>query len=108
VKEIRYKIWEFYTDEPGEDVILNGQLGIGKYTASAPGVTYTLTDLSLLASNDNPSHTAMNFSSANMQKVEQYLLDSNGLKLFLTGDVSSAPVHFKLQIVADVTAVVQK
>ena len=108
VKEIRYKIWEFYTDEPGEDAILNGQLGIGKKTAAAPGVTYTMTDLSLLTNNDNPAHTPMNFSSANVQKIEQYLLDSNGLKLFLTGDVSSAPVHFKLQVVADVTAVVEK
>jgi hypothetical protein len=108
VKSLRYKVWEFYTETPGEDATLDGILGIASVSGADPGVEFTMTGLSLLASNDNPSHTEIELPAADLEKVEQYLLNSNGLKLFLNGSVSSVPVHFKLQVVADVTAIAEK
>lgn len=108
IRDVRYKIWEFWTHETADDVILNGDLKIGSLTGNAPGVFYNLTDYSLLAASEDPSHTKFNFSGSDVKKIEQYLLGTNGLKIWLNGSVSSVPVHFKLQVVVDLSVTAEK
>jgi len=108
VRDIRFKIWEFWTDGSAPDAMLDGSIRIGSKTGASPGVNYALHIPSLLEASENPDYTKFNFNSSEIKKIEQYLLSTNGLKIWLDGAVSRVPVHFRLQIVADVTAVAEK
>lgn len=101
---IRYKIWEFYGEEPNT---FDGTLGIGNMNSNTPGVSIGLADIDLRAGNDNPNLVLVNLNSVDKSRVEQYFKDTNGLRLFLQGAVDQAPVHFKLQVTVDIDAIAE-
>jgi|GEM_PF-894744 len=105
---LRYKVWEFWTDEVDEDVLLTGSLGFGNKNSTQPGFSLDLTDVSLLARSLDPNHVEFTLNSSELRKFEQYLLDTNALKVWLNGNVGSTPVHFKFQIIADVKVMTEK
>lgn len=101
---IKYRIWEFYGNTPNK---FNGSLGFAKRGESVAGVNYNFTDLDLETAFGQITHTAMNFTSDDIAKIQQYFVDSNGMSLFLSGEVESKPVHFVLQVVVDVDAIAE-
>jgi hypothetical protein len=100
--QIKYKIWEYIGDPAATFV---GSLGIGNINSTMPGVSYEFNDISLKSGNDDPNSVLMSFNSSEIDKIEQYFLDTNGLKIFLEGNVSHVPVSFILQVVVDVDAI---
>lgn len=101
---IRYKIWEFYGEEPN---LFDGSIGIGNMNSNTPGVTINLTDVDLRAGNDNPNLVIINLNSLDKSRVEQYFMDTNGLRLFLNGSVDQKPVRFKIQVTVDIDAIAE-
>jgi len=101
---IRYKIWEFWGEEPN---MFDGSIGIGNINSTSPGITLALTDVDLRAGNDNPNLVTLNLNSLDKSKVEQYFMDTDGLRLFLNGSVDQKPVHFKIQITVDIDAIAE-
>jgi hypothetical protein len=81
IRNVRYRIWEFWTDGVESDVMLNGTIGFSSKTAAQNGVVHTLTDLSLLESSTSEAYTNFSFGAADQKKLEQYLLGTNGLKI---------------------------
>jgi hypothetical protein len=45
--------------------------------------------------------------SAEVANIQQYFLDTNGMKIFLKGLVSQTPVHFKFYLQVDVDAIAE-
>lgn len=103
--QFRYKIWE-YSGDPS--ATFAGTLGIGNQSASTPGVTYAFNDISLSAGVADPAKVVINFTSADIDKIEQYFLDTDGLRLFLSGNVSHAPMTFLLQVEVDIDAITEE
>lgn len=101
---IKYKIWEFYGEEPNT---FDGSIGIGNLNSTSPGVVISLTDVDLSAGSDNPNRVVINLNSVDRSRVEQYFMDTNGLRLFLNGSVDDKPVHFKLQVSVDIDAIAE-
>lgn len=102
--QIKYKVWEYIGDPAAN---FSGSLGIGNMNATMPGVSYAFSDINLQAGNDDSDYVLMSFNSTDIEKVEQYFLDTNGLKLFLEGNVTHVPVSFILQVVVDVDAIAE-
>ena len=102
---ITYKIWEFYG--ASDAATFNGSLGIGNVNMTTPGVSYTFNDISLKAGNDNPDQVLMQFNSQEIDKIQQYFLDTDGLRLFLDGNVSEVPVHFKVAVTVNIDAIAE-
>jgi len=102
---INYKIFEFWSDEVGKDVLYNGTIGIGNKNATEAGVVHTFFDVSLLSGNDDPNRVNILFNSQDIKRIEQYFFDTNGLRLFLDGTISSTPVHFVLQLQINIDAI---
>ncbi|MCC6601545.1 MAG: hypothetical protein IT223_12880 [Crocinitomicaceae bacterium] len=105
LKSIKYKVYEFWTDQEGEDVQFNGEVGFGNLNSTSPGVLHTFSDISLKSGNDNPAKVQIPFNSQDIKKIEQYFLDTNGLKLYVDGNTSSTPVHFYLQFQVNIDAI---
>jgi hypothetical protein len=101
---ITYKIWEYYPAGPNT---FTGTIGFGNANSTQAGVTYTYNDIDLQAGNDNPSQVNMNLNSQDIERIQQYFLDTNGLKLYLNGSVTNKPVHFKLQVVVNIDAIAE-
>ena len=101
---ITYKICEFYGVTPNT---FNGSIGFGNANSSEAGVLYAYNDIDLQAGNDNPNQVNMNLNSQDISRIQQYFMDTNGLKLYLKGDVANKPVHFKLQIIVNVDAIAE-
>jgi hypothetical protein len=49
----------------------------------------------------------IDFVSAEVANIQQYFLDTNGMKIFLKGLVSQTPVHFKFYLQVDVDAIAE-
>lgn len=102
---ITYKIWEFYGASDG--ATFTGNMGIGNVNMAAPGVNYAFNDISLKAGNDNPNQVLMQFNSQEIDKIQQYFLDTDGLRFFLDGNVSEVPVHFKVALTVNIDAIAE-
>ncbi|MBL7941565.1 MAG: hypothetical protein JNM00_02305 [Flavobacteriales bacterium] len=103
--QIKYKVWEYSGDA---SATFSGNLGIGNMSATLPGVSYEFSDISLKAGVDDPAQVLMSFTSSEIDKIEQYFLDTDGLKLFLSGNVSHAPMTFLLQVQVDIDAITKE
>lgn len=101
---ITYKVWE-YAGAAGN--VFDGSLGFGNVNMTAPGVNYEFNDISLEASNSNPNQTFMSFNSQDIDKIQQYFLDTNGLRLWLDGSVSDVPVTFVVAITVNIDAIAE-
>ncbi len=101
---INYKIWEFYGATPNT---FTGSVGFGNANATSPGVLYEYSGIDLQAGNDNQNHVKMNLNSQDIARIQQYFLDTNGLRMFLIGSVDQKPVHFVMQIVVNVDAIAE-
>jgi len=101
---IKYKIWEYVGDDAAT---FSGSLGLGNLNSTMPGVSYAFNDISLKAGNDDSDYVIISLNSTDIDKIEQYFLDTNGLKLFLEGNVTHVPVSFILQVVVDVDAIAE-
>lgn len=104
LKSIEYKIFEFWGASPNA---FNGSIGFGNANSIAPGVDYEFNDIDLQAGNDNPNRVKLNLNSQDIAKIQQYFLDTNGLRLYLTGNTTQTPVHFIMQIVVNVDAIAE-
>ncbi|MFN0031196.1 MAG: hypothetical protein ACKVOR_03450 [Flavobacteriales bacterium] len=101
---VTYKVWEYYGTA---GVVFDGSIGFGNVNMSAPGVSAQFNDIDLQTSFDNPNQTQFPFNSQDVDKIEQYFLDTNGMRLWLDGDVSDVPVHFVLAITVNVDAIAE-
>lgn len=101
---IQYKIWEFYGASPNT---FTGKVGFGNANATTPGVLYEFNGIDLQANSDNPNLIKMNLNSQDIASVQQYFLDTNGLKMFFEGDVDQAPCHFIMQITVNIDAIAE-
>jgi hypothetical protein len=101
---IEYKIWEFWGVEA---TTFSGSLGIGNANATSPGVEYAFNDISIMDGSNDPAQVTMNFNSQSIDKIQQYFLDTNGLRLFLSGQTSHAPIHFKIAIEVNIDAIAE-
>jgi hypothetical protein len=101
---IKYKVFEYY-DSPA--TTLNGSIGFGNKNMTEPGTTFLLNDISLQSSMDAPEPVKIDFVSAEVANIQQYFLDTNGMKIFLKGLVSQTPVHFKFYLQVDVDAIAE-
>jgi len=101
---IEYKIWEFWGTET---TTFSGSLGIGNANATGPGVEYAFNDISIMDGSNDPAQVTMNFNSQSIDKIQQYFLDTNGLRLFLSGQTSHAPIHFKIAIEVNIDAIAE-
>jgi hypothetical protein len=104
VVSIKYKIWEFWGVE---ETTFNGRLGIGNKSATAPGVEYAFTDLQIKNGSENPAQVTMNFGSQDLDRIQNYFLNSNGVRIFLDGSTSHAPIHFKLAVEVNIDAIAE-
>ncbi len=71
-------------------------------------MTYAFNDISLSAGVADPAKVVINFTSADIDNIEQYFLDTDGLRLFLSGNVSHAPMTFLLQVEVDIDAITEE
>lgn len=101
---IEYKIWEFYGNTPNT---FAGTLGFGNANATEPGVIHEYNDIDLQAGSDSQNRVKMNLNSQDIARIQQYFMDTNGMKMFFKGDVTSAPVHFKMQLVVNIDAIAE-
>jgi hypothetical protein len=101
---IRYKVWE-YSGDPG--ATFTGNLGVGNALTNVPGVLLAMDGVSLKSSNDDPEYRSFEKTEQDMDKIEQYFLDTDGLTLFLDGVVTHQPMTFKLDIWVDVKALAE-
>ncbi|MFZ4785138.1 MAG: hypothetical protein ACOYLH_06630 [Flavobacteriales bacterium] len=101
---IKYKVFEYYNDPA---TTMNGSLGFGNRNSTAAGTEFGLNDISLQASMDNTEHVKLDFENAAVEKIQQYFLDTNGLKIYLNGLVSQTPVNFKLSVQCDIDAIAE-
>jgi hypothetical protein len=102
---IKYKIWEYWGVE---ETTFNGSLGIGNKHSTSPGVTYAFNDVSVKAGSEDPAQVTMNFNSQSIDKIQQYFLDTDGLRLFLSGSTSHAPIHFKIAVEVNIDAIAEE
>lgn len=101
---ITYKIWEFYGATPNT---FTGKVGFGNANATEPGLLYEYNGIDLQVNSDNPDQVKMNLNSQDIANIQQYFMDTNGLKMFFSGDVDQAPCHFIMQIVVNVDAIAE-
>lgn len=106
VKSIKYKPWEVYTDESGEQVLLNGTLGFSKNNSSTPEIEIPLENLDLNTLT-NEAHQTLSISQAQLDQLADYLLAGNELKVYFNGALSTSPAHTKFQFIIDVEAVAE-
>lgn len=106
VKSIKYKPWEVYTDVDGEQVVLNGVLGFGNGNSTAPQIEIPLENLDLNALT-NEAHQTLSLSQADLDKLADYLLSGNELKIYFNGELSTSPAHTKFQFVIETEAVAE-
>ncbi len=104
IESIKYKVWEFNGTDAA---VVNASLGLGNTNMTSPGVSVNFNDLSLKAANDNPNKTALSFNSTELDRLKQYFIDTDGLRVWLEGSVSEVPVHFKLELEINVNALVE-
>ncbi len=101
---ITYKVWEFYGTTPNT---FTGSIGFGNANAIEPGIKYDYTGIDLQENANNPAQVKMNLNSQDISAVQQYFMDTNGLRMFFTGDVDQKPVHFVMQIVVNIDAIAE-
>ncbi len=101
---IKYKVFEYY-DSPA--TTLNGSIGFGNKNMTEAGTTFLLNDISLQSSMDAVEPVKIDFVNAEIANIQQYFLDTNGMKLFLKGLVSKTSVHFKFYLQVDVDAIAE-
>ncbi len=105
LKSITYKIWEYYGSN--NPVNLIGSVGFGNVNMSNPGVTYEFNDISLEAGNSNADQVPVSLNSQDIERIQQYFLDTDGLRLWIDGNVSEVPVHFKIAFTVSVDAIAE-
>lgn len=106
IKSIKYKPWEVYTDEIGEQILLNGVLGFGNGDSSTPQIEIPLDNLDL-TSLTNEAHQILSLSQSDLNKLADYLLSGNELKIYFNGELSTAPAHTMFQFVIETEAVAE-
>jgi hypothetical protein len=101
---MEYKIWEFYGEQPNT---FTGTMGFGNANANSAGVIHQFSGIDLKSGNDNPDRVEMNLNSQDIERLQQYFLDTNGLRMFFAGNVDQKPVHFKMQVVVNIDAIAE-
>lgn len=101
---IRYKVFEYWNSPT---TTFNGSIGFGNKEMTAPGPQYGLQNISLQASMDQADLSVMNLDQNAISQIQQFISDSDALKIFLKGTVSENPVDFKLYMQLDIDAVAE-
>lgn len=100
IRELSYKIWEY--DGPAES-LLNAEM---KMLSSTGEVLFSITlDPELLqVLNSDDSYRTIPMTATEEEAIVTELLKENSVTIQAVGSVSEVPVHFVLQLVADITA----
>lgn len=101
---IKYKIFEYW-DSPA--TTFTGSIGFGNKDMTVPGTELLLTSFNLQESMAQTQLSTMEFSSAEIAKIQQYFTDSNALKVFFKGTLSETPANFNLYLQIDIDAVAE-
>jgi hypothetical protein len=101
---IKYKIFEYW-DSP--NTTFNGSIGFGNKEMAEPGTEFLLPSLNLQESMTQTQLSKMEFSSAEIAKIQQYFTDSNALKIFFKGTLSETPANFNLYLQVDIDAIAE-
>ncbi len=96
ISDITFSVVDYNSSLPDE-IYFNGTIGFGSISSTQPGSTCP-------ASNVNITHFAgtgsfkINLCSSLSSNIEQLLEADNGLKIWLTGQLTKTPVSFKLNV----------
>jgi hypothetical protein len=101
---IKYKIFEYW-DSP--NTTFNGSIGFGNKYMTQPGTEFLLPSFNLQESMVQTELSKMEFSSADIAKIQQYFTDSNELKVFFKGTLSETPSNFNLYLQIDIDAIAE-
>jgi hypothetical protein len=101
---IKYKIFEYW-DSP--NTTFNGSIGFGNKDMTQPGTEFLLPSFNLQESMVQTELSKMEFSSADIAKIQQYFTDSNELKVFFKGTLSETPSNFNLYLQIDIDAIAE-
>ena len=101
---ITYEVFEYSGPQP---LTFEGMLGFGNANATAPGVVHSLDDIDLKAQNDSPARTKLNLNSQDIARINQYFLDTNGLRMFFSGNSSEKPLDCVIQVWVDIDAIAE-
>lgn len=101
---IKYKIFEYW-DSP--NTTFNGSIGFGNKDMTQPGTELLLPSFNLQESMLQTELSKMEFSSAEVAKIQQYFTDSNALKVFFKGTLSETPANFNLYLQIDIDAIAE-
>lgn len=101
---IKYKIFEYW-DSPS--TTFNGSLGFGNKEMTQPGTEFPLPSFNLQESMAQTQLSKMEFSSADVAKIQQYFIDSDALKIFFKGTLSETPANFNLYLQIDIDAIAE-
>ena len=101
---IKYKVFEYWNSPTST---FSGALGFANKNMENPGLDYALTNLSLQQSMDATELTRIDFSNNDLEKIQQYFIDTNALKIFLRGEISETPSKFTLYLQVDVDAIAE-
>jgi hypothetical protein len=72
-----------------------------------PGTEFLLPSFNLQESMVQTELSKMEFSSADIAKIQQYFTDSNELKVFFKGTLSETPSNFNLYLQIDIDAIAE-
>lgn len=101
---IKYKVFEYWN---APTATFNGTIGFGNKNMTTPGLGYSLSNLSLQESMNATELTKIDFQNNDLEKIQQYFIDTNALKIFLQGEISETPSKFVLYLQVDVDAVAE-
>ena len=101
---VTYKIWEFYGATPNT---FTGTIGFGNANAIEAGVKHSITGIDLEINANDPDQVKLNLNSQDISSIQQYFMDTNGLRMFFTGDVDQKPVHFVIELVVNIDAIAE-
>jgi hypothetical protein len=102
IVRITLKVWEY--DGPS-GAMVTGSFCVGKN----PGgdVCHSIENENLLALSTGPDRITLNYTQAQMDKLEAILMDNHKLVGTLEGFVTEKPMTYVVQTVADIDVVVQ-
>ena len=101
---IKYKIFEYWNSP---NTTFNGSIGFGNKEMTTPGTEFLLPSLNLQESMTQTELSKIEFTSAEVAKIQQYFTDSDALKIFFKGTHSETPANFNLYIQVDIDAIAE-
>jgi hypothetical protein len=101
---IKYKIFEYWN---GPNTTFTGSIGFGSKDMTTAGTEFLLPSLNLQESMTQTELSKIEFSSAEIAKIQQYFTDSDALKIFFKGTLSETPANFNLYMQIDIDAIAE-